>query len=147
MNKTYGLLALVALAVLGTVLVLNPPRLVIDVHDNGAGSQGNCGEAKTEPDSKVVAASQRSPLVSPNLLKDEADMAEMVAGQRFFLRAFQTEPLARRVERIAIPHAGGGHFGGDDRMRNLIFHGGDDPLGQRAGSRAGAMSGRCAAPA
>jgi len=25
-------------------------------------------------------------------------------------------------------------------MRNLIFHGGDDPLGQRAGSRAGAMS-------
>jgi predicted dehydrogenase len=44
------------------------------------------------------------------------------------------------VERIEIPHAGGGHFGGDDRMRNLIFHGGDDPLGQRAGSRAGAMS-------
>ncbi len=43
------------------------------------------------------------PLVSPNLLKEEADMAEMIAGQRFFLRAFQTQPLARRVERIAIP--------------------------------------------
>jgi len=48
--------------------------------------------------------------------------------------------FGKGVERIKIPHAGGGHFGGDDRMRNLIFHGGDDPLGQRAGSRAGAMS-------
>ncbi|HXE24013.1 MAG TPA: GMC family oxidoreductase N-terminal domain-containing protein [Roseiarcus sp.] len=43
------------------------------------------------------------PLVSPNLLQDPSDMAEMIAGQRFFLRAFQTQPLARRVERIAIP--------------------------------------------
>ena len=48
--------------------------------------------------------------------------------------------FGKGVERIQIPHAGGGHFGGDDRMRNLIFHGGEDPLGQRAGSRAGAMS-------
>jgi len=48
--------------------------------------------------------------------------------------------FGKGVERIPVPHAGGGHFGGDDRMRNLIFHGGDDPLGQRAGSRAGAMS-------
>ena len=44
------------------------------------------------------------------------------------------------VERIMVPHDGGGHFGGDQRMRDLIFRGGDDPLGQRAGSRAGAMS-------
>jgi len=44
------------------------------------------------------------------------------------------------VERIVIPHDGGGHFGGDQRMRDLMFRGGDDPLGQRAGSRAGAMS-------
>jgi predicted dehydrogenase len=44
------------------------------------------------------------------------------------------------VERILVPHDGGGHFGGDQRMRDLIFRGGDDPLGQRAGSRAGAMS-------
>jgi hypothetical protein len=44
------------------------------------------------------------------------------------------------VERIVIPHAEGGHFGGDNRMRDLMFRGGDDPLGQRAGSRAGAMS-------
>jgi predicted dehydrogenase len=44
------------------------------------------------------------------------------------------------VERIVVPHAAGGHFGGDQRMRDLMFRGGDDPLGQRAGSRAGAMS-------
>jgi predicted dehydrogenase len=44
------------------------------------------------------------------------------------------------VERIIVPHDGGGHFGGDQRMRDLMFRGGDDPLGQRAGSRAGAMS-------
>ncbi|MDB5560696.1 MAG: yteT [Hyphomicrobiales bacterium] len=44
------------------------------------------------------------------------------------------------VERIAVPHSTGGHFGGDDRMRSMIFHNGDDPLDQRAGSRAGAMS-------
>lgn len=45
------------------------------------------------------------------------------------------------VERISVPHSGGGHFGGDDRMRNMIFDRSiEDPLGQRAGSRAGAMS-------
>jgi predicted dehydrogenase len=44
------------------------------------------------------------------------------------------------VERIVVPHDGGGHFGGDQRMRDLIFRGGDDPLGQRAGTWAGAMS-------
>jgi choline dehydrogenase len=43
------------------------------------------------------------PLVSPNLLKDPFDMAAMVAGQRFFLRAFHVEPLAGRVKRLAIP--------------------------------------------
>ena len=44
------------------------------------------------------------PLVSPNLLKDEADMRAMVAGQRFFVRAFQTGPLAKRIERIVVPN-------------------------------------------
>ena len=43
------------------------------------------------------------PLVSPNLLKDERDMQAMVAGQRFFLDAFATEPLATRVERVVLP--------------------------------------------
>lgn len=45
------------------------------------------------------------------------------------------------VERIRVEHAGGGHFGGDDRLRNLLFKPGQsDPLGQRAGTRAGALS-------
>ena len=48
------------------------------------------------------------------------------------------------VERIAVPHSPGGHYGGDDRMRNMLFHpGASDPLGQRAGARAGAMSVLC----
>jgi hypothetical protein len=45
------------------------------------------------------------------------------------------------VERIVVPHFSGGHYGGDDRMRNMIFKPGmEDHLGQRAGTRAGAMS-------
>ncbi|MEO5806465.1 Gfo/Idh/MocA family oxidoreductase [Devosia sp.] len=48
--------------------------------------------------------------------------------------------FAGGVERIKVPHAAGGHFGGDDIMRNMIFRGAEDVLGQRAGSRAGAMS-------
>ncbi len=43
------------------------------------------------------------PLVSPHLLKDPADARAMVEGQRFFLRAFHTGPLADRVRRVAIP--------------------------------------------
>ncbi|WP_083541714.1 Gfo/Idh/MocA family protein [Sinorhizobium americanum] len=48
------------------------------------------------------------------------------------------------VERITVPHSSGGHYGGDDRMRNMIFKPGiADPLGQRAGARAGALSVLC----
>jgi choline dehydrogenase len=43
------------------------------------------------------------PLVSPHLLKDPADMRAMVEGQRFFLRAFQTGPLAKRIDQIVAP--------------------------------------------
>jgi len=43
------------------------------------------------------------PLVSPNLLHDPADARAMIAGQRFFLRAFQTSPLKERIEAVAIP--------------------------------------------
>jgi choline dehydrogenase-like flavoprotein len=43
------------------------------------------------------------PLVSPHLLKDPADARSMIDGQRFFLRAFQTRPLADRVRKVAIP--------------------------------------------
>jgi len=43
------------------------------------------------------------PIVSPNLLKHPDDMAAMIAGQRFFIRALQTAPLASRIRKIAIP--------------------------------------------
>ena len=43
------------------------------------------------------------PKVSPNLLRDEADMKAMIDGQRFFLRAFATDPLAKRIKQVAIP--------------------------------------------
>ena len=33
-------------------------------------------------------------------------MQAMIAGQRFFLRAFQTSPLAERIERVAVPDPG-----------------------------------------
>jgi predicted dehydrogenase len=52
------------------------------------------------------------------------------------------------VERVRVPHAGGGHFGGDDRLRDMLFREGTaDPLGQRAGALAGAMSMLCGAAA
>ncbi|MCZ7455482.1 Gfo/Idh/MocA family oxidoreductase [Rhizobium rhizogenes] len=48
------------------------------------------------------------------------------------------------VERIWVPHEPGGHYGGDNRMRDMIFKpGSNDRLRQRAGSRAGAMSVLC----
>jgi choline dehydrogenase len=43
------------------------------------------------------------PLVSPHLLKDPADMRAMIDGQRFFLRALQSGPLAKRVGHIVAP--------------------------------------------
>ncbi len=43
------------------------------------------------------------PIVSPHLLKHPDDMATMIAGQRFFLRAFQEGPLGRRIDRILRP--------------------------------------------
>ena len=43
------------------------------------------------------------PMVSPNLLKHPDDMKEMIAGQRFFIKAFQASPLSKRIKRIALP--------------------------------------------
>lgn len=46
-----------------------------------------------------------------------------------------------KSEVLVIPHAKGGHFGADPRLRAMIFDPAmPDPLKQRAGSRAGAMS-------
>ena len=48
------------------------------------------------------------------------------------------------AERIVVPHRAGGHFGGDPAMQRMLFEPGvADPLGQRAGSRAGALSVLC----
>jgi choline dehydrogenase len=43
------------------------------------------------------------PLVSPNLLADPQDLADAIAGQRFFLRALKEGPLGKRVDRIVAP--------------------------------------------
>ena len=43
------------------------------------------------------------PLVSPHLLHDPDDARAMLAGQRFFLDAFRTRPLAGRIRRIVAP--------------------------------------------
>ena len=52
--------------------------------------------------------------------------------------------FGRGVERITVPHQPGGHYGGDDRLRNMLFKPGmEDRLKQRADSRAGAMSVLC----
>ena len=54
------------------------------------------------------------PLVSPNLLQNEDDMRQMIAGQRFFLKAFSTSPLAERIDRVALP---AGNEPDDDALR------------------------------
>jgi predicted dehydrogenase len=44
-------------------------------------------------------------------------------------------------ERVIVPHEPGGHFGGDPLLHRMLFKPGTaDPLKQRAGSRAGALS-------
>jgi predicted dehydrogenase len=48
------------------------------------------------------------------------------------------------VERIRVPHQPGGHFGGDPALLTMLFEPDKpDPLGQRAGALAGAMSVLC----
>lgn len=49
------------------------------------------------------AKPEEMPLVSPNLLKDPADMQDMIDGQRFFLRAFAETPLAERIKTVIQP--------------------------------------------
>ncbi|NQZ30886.1 MAG: GMC family oxidoreductase N-terminal domain-containing protein [Oceanospirillaceae bacterium] len=44
------------------------------------------------------------PLVCPNLLQDEDDLQEMVAGQRFFIHAFSSEPLKQHIKQIVLPN-------------------------------------------
>ncbi|TNC64493.1 GMC family oxidoreductase [Rubellimicrobium roseum] len=44
------------------------------------------------------------PIVSPNLLKDPEDLREMMEGQRFFLRVFQSDPLRSRIKEVKFPN-------------------------------------------
>jgi predicted dehydrogenase len=49
-----------------------------------------------------------------------------------------------KAERVSVPHEPGGHFGGDPALQKMLFGlTADDPLGQRAGARAGALSVLC----
>ena len=43
------------------------------------------------------------PQISLNLLKEENDLKMMIAGQKFFLKAFQSGPLGKKVKEILIP--------------------------------------------
>jgi choline dehydrogenase-like flavoprotein len=43
------------------------------------------------------------PIVSPNLLKHPDDMKMMIAGQRYFLRAFGSGPLGARIGKVLKP--------------------------------------------
>ncbi len=45
-----------------------------------------------------------APEIELNLLKHEDDLKMMIAGQRFFLKAFQQGPLSKKVEKIIIPN-------------------------------------------
>jgi choline dehydrogenase-like flavoprotein len=76
-------------------LVADAPGLTVTTVVVKPKSRGFVRLASADPDAM--------PLVSPHLLRDPADARVMIEGQRFFLRAFQTGPLAARVERIAIP--------------------------------------------
>jgi predicted dehydrogenase len=48
------------------------------------------------------------------------------------------------MEQVRVPYEPGGHFGGDIALQRMFFEAGvPDPLGQRAGARAGALSVLC----
>ncbi len=46
---------------------------------------------------------QDMPIVSPNLLKEAEDMREMIAGQRFFIKAFQQQALKENIAQLLLP--------------------------------------------
>ena len=78
-------------------------------------------------------------------------------GGRLEVRQYEDQPWATppadeivvmrnfgAAERIWVAQAAGGHFGGDDGLRNMLFKPGQpDRLGQRAGTRAGTISVLC----
>lgn len=49
------------------------------------------------------ASADDLPLVCPNLLKEADDLREMVAGQRFFMKAFSSHELKKHINNIVLP--------------------------------------------
>lgn len=47
---------------------------------------------------------QDMPIVSPNLLGHKEDLKQMMAGQRFFIKAFQAEPLCDYLKGVVLPN-------------------------------------------
>lgn len=59
---------------------------------------------KSRGDVKLHSSDPRQmPKVSPNLLKDEVDMSEMIKAQRFFRKALTAKPLSDHLRKIVIP--------------------------------------------
>ena len=52
------------------------------------------------------AASQGGAACTPKLLQHPDDARAILAGQRFFLRAFQVSPLCERIRAVAVPKPG-----------------------------------------
>lgn len=78
----------------------------IDLLDDGYGLTITTVVVKPKSRGEVRLASSdpfAMPLVSPNLLKHPDDMREMIAGQRFFIRAFEASPLSEHTDRVVIP--------------------------------------------
>jgi len=71
---------------------------------------------KSRGEVRLASADPTSmPIVCPNLLKEEDDMQAMIAGQRFFLNAFRSEPLVSKLKSVAIPDPGDTS---DEALRN-----------------------------
>ena len=84
-------------------------RDTLDLVEDGHGMTITTVVVKPRSRGRVRLASAdpaAMPRVSPNLLSDERDMRTMIAAQRFFLEAMRQSPLARRIDRIAIPPDG-----------------------------------------
>lgn len=56
------------------------------------------------------------------------------------LATIRLTPIFGKTRLFTIRGGEGGHWGGDARMQDMIFRGAPDPLGQTAGTRAGALS-------
>jgi predicted dehydrogenase len=76
-------------------------------------------------------------------IRRRVDWRSATTGDKEQVQTYQIRfyPLFGGVQTINVPYSGGGHGGGDRRLKDHLFiPGSPDPLGHAAGSRAGAMS-------